>query len=272
MSELTLIVVAMTAVVGLLVGSFVNVVVHRVPAGLSVVRPRSSCPACGGFVRERDNVPVVSWLLLRGRCRDCAVPIPVRYPAVEGGTAILFALVASRAPSLPELVALLAVTGAGVSLAFIDLEHGRLPFAVTAWAGGLALLSLASGWAWTAWSQGPAAVGAEAGPALGGAGTWLAVYGIVHLVTSGRGMGLGDVALAPVLGLVLGAVGTAESLTGLALGFLTGAVVGAALLTTRRAARRTAIPFGPFMLLGAALGLLVGPVLASTYLRLVGLA
>lgn len=257
--------------VGLLVGSFVNVVVHRVPAGLSVVSPRSSCPACGGLVRERDNVPVLSWLLLRGRCRDCAVPIPARYPLVEAGTALLFALVATSAPGLPEALAILAVTGAGVALALIDLEHGRLPFAVTGWAGGLALLALGSGWAWSARTDGAPAALDAAWPALAGAATWLAVYGLIWLATSGRGMGLGDVALAPVLGLVLGAVGTAEQLTGLALGFLTGAVVGAVLLTARRAARRTAIPFGPFMLLGAALGLLVGPALAETYLRVVGL-
>ncbi|MDO9497183.1 MAG: prepilin peptidase, partial [Nocardioides sp.] len=99
---------------GLMVGSFLNVVVYRVPAGLSVVSPRSACPACGHTLRDRDNIPVVSWLLLRGRCRDCAEPISARYPAVEAGTALLFGLVAARTPASPELLALLIVTGAGV--------------------------------------------------------------------------------------------------------------------------------------------------------------
>lgn len=272
MSDLTLLAAASAGMLGLLVGSFVNVVVHRVPAGLSVVRPRSSCPSCGGLVRERDNIPVLSWVLLRGRCRDCRAPISARYPAVEAGTALLFALVATRAPGLPEVLAILAVTGAGVALALIDLEHGRLPFAVTGWAGGLALAALASGWVSTGVDSGPGAAWDRAVPALLGAVTWLAVYAAVWASTRGRGMGLGDVALAPVLGLVLGAVGPAQSLTGLALGFLTGAAVGAVLLTTRRAGRRTAIAFGPFMLLGAALGLLTGPAVAEAYLRTVGLA
>ena len=257
---------------GLMVGSFLNVVVYRVPAGLSVVSPRSACPACGHALRDRDNIPVVSWLLLRGRCRDCAEPISARYPAVEAGTALLFGLVAARTPASPELLALLIVTSAGVALALIDLEHQRLPFALTGTAAALAGTALAGGWAWTWRAWGAPAAWDQALPALGGAALWLTVYGLIHLVTSGRGMGLGDVALAPVLGLALGAVGTEESVVGLASGFALGAVVGVLLLARGRARGGSRLPFGPFMLVGSAVGLFAGPTLAAAYLGLTGLA
>lgn len=287
---------ALVAALGLAVGSFLNVVVHRVPAGLSVVHPPSACPACGHRVRERDNVPVVSWLLLRGRCRDCATAIPWRYPAVEAGTAALAVAVAvvvvqqagaARAAGeplpgggAPLLVACLVVAGAGVALALIDLAHQRLPFAVTGTAAALAGAALAAGWALAGVAGGPGAAWAAAAPALGGAGLWLAVYGGTWLLTAGRGMGLGDVALAPLLGLVLGASGVAQAAVGLAAGFVLGAVVGAALLVLARAGERAAegtgrglrIPFGPFMLAGAGVGLAAGEPLAAAYLALVGLA
>ncbi|WP_372727809.1 A24 family peptidase [Nocardioides sp.] len=268
------IVVATVAALGLAVGSFLNVVVHRVPAGLSVVRPGSACPVCAHPVRERDNIPVVSWLVLRGRCRDCAAPISARYPAVEAGTALLFALIALRLPLTPTLAACLAMAGAGVALALIDLAHQRLPFAVTGVAAVLAATALGAYWVWLGLAAEGSALGAAwaaAWPALAGAAGWLAVYAGIWLLTSGRGMGLGDVALAPVLGLVLGAVGLDASAVGLAAGFALGALTGVVLLATGRAGRRTAIPFGPFMLVGAAVGLFAGAPLAAGYLGLVGL-
>lgn len=268
------IVVATVAALGLAVGSFLNVVVHRVPAGLSVVRPGSACPVCAHPVRERDNIPVVSWLVLRGRCRDCTAPISARYPAVEAGTALLFALIALRLPLTPTLAACLAMAGAGVALALIDLAHQRLPFAVTGVAAVLATTALGAHWVWLGLAAEGSALGAAwaaAWPALAGAAGWLAVYAGIWLLTSGRGMGLGDVALAPVLGLVLGAVGLDASAVGLAAGFALGALTGVVLLATGRAGRRTAIPFGPFMLVGAAVGLFAGAPLAAGYLGLVGL-
>jgi leader peptidase (prepilin peptidase)/N-methyltransferase len=263
---------ALLGVTGLAVGSFVNVVVHRVPAGLSVVRPRSRCPVCGHHVRARDNVPVLSWLLLAGRCRDCSTPIPVRYPATELGTAALFVLVATGADGPPELFACLAVAGAGVALALIDLEHGRLPFGVTASAAALATAALGCGWVLTGVAEGPGAAGADAWPAAAGAGLWLAAYGGIWLLTAGRGLGLGDVALAPVLGLVLGAVSWSAAAVGLAAGFLIGAAVGALVLVASGGRRGIRVPFGPFMLVGAVVGLLAGTPLAAAYLRAVGLA
>lgn len=250
-------------VLGLLVGSFLNVVVHRVPAGLSVVRPGSACPECRHVVRARDNVPVVSWLLLRGRCRDCHSGIPVRYPLVEAGTGLLFAGIAVRLHQVGQLSALggcLVVAAAGVALALIDLEHGRLPFSVTGAAAILALAALLAG----GWS-GHLSIGVIAAST----GLWLAVYGGIWLLTAGRGMGLGDVALAPLLGAVLGAVGLSASVVGLAAGFVVGAAVGIGLAATGKAGIGTRVPHGPFMLLGAAVGLFGGAMVTGAYLSMV---
>lgn len=250
-------------VLGLLVGSFLNVVIHRVPAGLSVVTPASACPACGHAVRARDNVPVLSWLLLRGRCRDCAAPIGGRYPLVELATGLLFVVVGWRFGSTPYAVAALVVAAAGVALVMIDLDHRRLPFPIT---GAMAVGTVAA--------LGIDAARHGAGPvpvALLSAGLWLAVYGGIWLVTSGRGMGLGDVVLAPVLGLVLGWLGWGPALVGLGAGFVIGAVVGVGLLVSGLARSGSKVPHGPFLLSGAALGMLAGGPLAAAYLRLVGL-
>jgi leader peptidase (prepilin peptidase)/N-methyltransferase len=250
-------------VLGLLIGSFLNVVIYRVPAGLSLVAPGSACPACAHPVRPRDNVPVVSWLVLHGRCRDCAAPIATRYPLVELATGLLFLVVGWRFGSTPYAVAALVVAAAGVALFMIDLDHRRLPFAITGAMAVGTVLALAID-----------VVRHGAGPvptALLAAGLWVAVYGGVWLVTGGRGMGLGDVALAPVLGLALGWLGWGPALVGLGAGFVIGAVVGVALLLSGLARAGSKVPHGPFLLSGAALGMLAGGPLAAAYLRLVGL-
>ncbi|WP_244963016.1 prepilin peptidase [Nocardioides dongkuii] len=275
------VVVGLAVVLGLAAGSFVNVVAHRVPAGLSVASPGSACPACGHAVRGFDNVPVLSWLVLRGRCRDCASPISARYPVVEAGTGLLFGVLAIRladlrgAPGWSLLAAAAVLAAAGVALALIDLDHGRLPFVLTGMTAALTGLALAAGWAWTGSRSGAEAVLDQAVPVLVGAGIWLAVIGGLHVLTRGRGMGLGDVALAPVLGGFLGAFGVAEAAVGLGLAFALGSLLGAVALALQRGAgagRGTRIPFGPFLLAGTLGGVLVGGVLADAYLRLVGLA
>ena len=252
------------AVLGLVIGSFLNVVVHRVPAGLSVVAPPSSCPACCTLVRARDNIPVLSWVLLRARCRDCSAPIHVRYPAVEAATGALFVLGGAVLGLTPYLVAVLAVTAAGVALFVIDLEHQRLPFSITAVGAGAAVAALGM----DVVVRGPGPVPSGLLSSL----LWFAVYGGTWWATAGRGMGLGDVALAPVLGLVLGWSGWGPSLVGLLGGFVLGAVVGVGLLLTRRVARGVHVPHGPSMLVGAALALVAGEPLWQDYLSLVGLA
>ena len=258
------VVIVLAGVLGLLVGSFLNVVIHRVPAGQSIVRPPSACPQCHNVVRARDNVPVVSWLLLRGRCRDCAAPISARYPLVEAATGAAFAVTAWRITDPVVLVAALVMVGAGIGLALIDLEHQRLPFAITRVTTLLVILVIAAGAAtgltdldWSAIAVSVAA--------------WTAVYALLHYGSRGRAMGLGDVALAPVLGLVLGLVGVPAAVVGLFAGFVLGTVVLLPLRVTGRIGRRVAVPHGPFMLLGAALGLFAGLPLGDLYLSTIGL-
>jgi leader peptidase (prepilin peptidase)/N-methyltransferase len=263
-------------VVGLLIGSFLNVVAYRVPAGLSVVSPGSACPGCGTAISARDNIPLLSWVLLRARCRHCSMHIPVRYPLVEGLTAIAFVIAAApfvRGVTLPadprlavagalELIAFLYLAAVSVVLAVIDLDVWRLPdrIVLPAYAVGAALLGGAG------LLRGDLTALGVAAAASGGA---FVFFLLLHLV---GGMGLGDVKLAGVLGLFLGYLGVAQLTVGIAAGFLVGAVVGVALIAANRSNRKSRIPFGPWMLAGAWIGVLVGRPLADAYLHLVGLA
>ncbi len=255
--------VGAAGLLGLLVGSFLTVVVERVPAGRSIVRPRSACPSCGHPIRSRDNVPVVSWVLLAGRCRDCSTAVPVRYPAVEAATGLLFAALAATQGAVPALPALLYVAAAGVALALIDLDHHRLPDAIVlpSYPVLVALLALAA----LRTDDPPVA------RALLSAGIWLALYGGLWLGSAGRGMGAGDVKLSGLLGLLLGWLGWGPSVLGLFAGFVVGSVVGVALLCSGRVTRRARIAHGPFMLVGAALGVFVGPPLWQAWLGFTGL-
>lgn len=266
----------LSAALGLALGSFLNVVVHRVPAGLSVVSPASACPRCAHPIRRRDNVPVVSWLALRGRCRDCATPISARYPLVEAATAVLFVLVVVRflpvgtpastvaaAGHLVLLAALLTAMAGSVALALIDLDTHRLPnrIVLPAYPVLLVLLTLSS------------ALTGEWGALLRGL-VGMVVLGGVYLLLAlavPRGMGLGDVKLAGVLGLVLAYLGWGPLAVGAFAAFLLGGSFGIVLLVVGRARRSTGIPFGPWMLLGAWVGAFAGGPIWDAYLRLLGL-
>jgi len=263
-------------VVGLLIGSFLNVVAYRVPAGLSIVSPGSACPGCGTAIAPRDNIPLVSWVLLRARCRHCSMRIPARYPLVEGLTAIAFVIAAApfvggvampadprvAAAGILELIAFLYLAAISVVLAVIDLDVWRLPdrIVLPAYAVGAALLGGAGVLRGNATALGVAAAAS---------GAAFLLFLVLHLV---GGMGLGDVKLAGVLGLFLGYLGPAQVTVGIAAGFLVGAVVGIALVVARRSSRTSRIPFGPWMILGAWIGVLAGQPLADAYLRLTGLA
>ncbi|MEZ5189580.1 MAG: prepilin peptidase [Schumannella sp.] len=260
---------------GLAIGSFLNVVVYRVPSGRSLT-PDSACPKCGTAIRKRDNIPVLSWLLLRGRCRGCHEPISARYPLVEAGTAVAFLLVTARfGPAVLdaatatdavagaiELVAFLVLTAVSIALALIDLDTKRLPNAIVVptLIAGTVLLAAA------ALVRGDLV--ALAGAALGGAGLFV-LYLVLALVSRG-GMGMGDVKLAAVLGLYLGFLGWGNLLVGAFAAFVFGGVFGLALMLIRRAGRRSAIPFGPWMILGAWLGIFAGELLARSYFDAVG--
>lgn len=275
---MTVFVVLGAAAFGLLIGSFLNVVAYRVPAGLSVVSPASACPGCDSPITARDNVPLLSWLLLRGACRHCGMRISVRYPLVEAGTAIAFAVAAlpfasglevagdprEATASAVELVAFLYLAAISVALAVIDLDVKRLPdrIVLPAYIVGAVTLGVVDGLRGETAAFGVAALGSGAS-ALFYAALWFAKPG---------GMGLGDVKLAGVVGLFLAHLGVAQLVVGTAAGFLIGGLTGVALIVGKRGSRRTAIPFGPCMLLGAWVGVLAGQPLAAGYLRLVGLA
>lgn len=249
--------VALLGALGLAVGSFLNVVIWRVPRGESVVRPPSACPRCGTPIRHRDNVPVLSWVLLRGRCRDCGDRISPRYPLVELGTGVLFALVAVRFAGQPWSIPAYAYLAAiGVALAAIDLDVHRLPDAVVlpSYPVLAALLALAS-WGVDDWQ------------ALGRAGIGAVVLGAFYLVPGLLGgMGLGDVKLAPILGAALAWLGWGALAVGAFAAFLVGGAWAVVLLLGRRAGRRSRVPFGPWMILGAAIGVAVGEQLWNLYL------
>ena len=251
------------ALLGLLVGSFLNVVVWRVPRGESVVRPPSACPACGTPVRPRDNVPVVSWLLLRRRCRDCGAPISARYPLVELSTAVLFAVMAERFGLDPVLPAFLYLAAVGLALALIDLDCKRLPNALTLPSYVVVPLLLAAA------ALGGSETGELVRALVGGAAMYAVYFALCFAYPAG--MGFGDVKLAGVLGLYLGWLGWGAWTVGLFLGFLFGGVFGVLLIAARRGGRKTAVPFGPFMLGGALVAVLAGQELAAAYVRSTGI-
>jgi len=251
------------SLLGLLVGSFLNVVVWRVPRGESVVRPASHCPACDAPVRRRDNVPVVSWLLLRGRCRSCSAAISARYPAVEAATAAVFAVVAWRLGATWQLPAYLYLAAISVALTLIDVDVRRLPDAIVlpSYAVVALLLVLPA----LALGQGTSALRAI----LGGVVLFCLYFALAFAYPAG--MGFGDVKLAGVLGVYLAWFGWGVLAVGAFLAFLLGGLVGGALMVAGRAGRKSALPFGPFMLLGAMAGVLAGTPVFDGYLNLVGL-
>jgi leader peptidase (prepilin peptidase) / N-methyltransferase len=248
----------LTAVIGLLIGSFLNVVIWRVPRGESVISPPSHCPGCREPIRPRDNVPVLSWLALRGRCRHCGERISLRYPLVEAATAAVFGALTLRIGWEPDLPAFLYLGAIGVALAMIDLDVKRLPNVIVlpSYLVGLVLLGLAA--------LAETELGALERAAIGMAALY--TFYFVLALAYPAGMGFGDVKLAGVLGLYLGWLGWAELVSGAFIGFLFGGVVGVGLMIARRAGRKSQIPFGPFMLAGALVAILWGGALGDLYL------
>ena len=241
--------IAVLAVLGLLVGSFLNVVIHRLPRGESLLRPRSRCVGCDTQIAAYDNVPVLSWLALRGRCRHCGEPISARYPLIEALTAVAFAAVAGVAGVDAELWLELPFAALMIAVAAIDLEHRIVPNK---------LLAPAAVWAVAAWTVVDLEFLPEALAAGAGAFTFLLLAALAYPA----GMGMGDVKLAGVMGLYLGL----SVLPALLAAFLAGSVVGIAIvMRDGRDARKTGVPFAPFLALGGLVGLLAGSELISLY-------
>ena len=249
--------VAGCAVLGLAVGSFLNVVIYRVPRKQSVVRPRSACPSCGTQIADRDNIPVVSWLALRGRCRHCQAPISVRYPIVESLTAGLFAGAALRFGFDWALPAYLAFLAGLVALACTDLEQLLLPkrivYTTLAMVSGLLLVAAAATGDWH-----------KLGTALASGAVAFAAFFTLNFINP-RWLAFGDVRLALLIGVGLGWLGPGTALLGFFLGCLLGAVVGVVLIAAKRIQRRSPVPFGVFLSAGAALAIYTGEPILRWY-------
>ena len=241
--------VVVTGLFGAVIGSFLNVVAHRVPLGESLVSPPSRCPECEAPVKPYDNVPVVSWLLLRGRCRNCGTRISPRYPLVELATALVFAAVVAVRGFDNDLVLELPFVAALIALAAIDFDHKLLPnkivYPLAAYGVVATLLvdrdDLVEN-------------------LIAGAGAF--AFLLLAVIAYPRGMGMGDVKLAGAMGLYLGLSVIPALLTA----FLTGSVVGVVIIAREGAAgRKKAVPFGVFLALGGIVGVLAGPELIDLY-------
>jgi leader peptidase (prepilin peptidase) / N-methyltransferase len=261
-------------VLGLLIGSFLNVCIARMPEDRSIVRPASHCPACGSGIRPWDNIPVLSWLLLRAKCRDCGTGISVLYPIIELMTGLVFWLVFRR--MVPDVLAfsaghfvaaglLMAFSAMLIALSFIDLRHYIIPDEFSIYAAPLGILGFwavaelgvhpvvgASGWQ-------DASVGAFLG-----SGFLLSIMGLYWLVRRQEGMGMGDVKLLAMMGAFLGAAPAVPFI--LVVASMMGAVVGVALVLFGGRGLKTAVPFGPFLALAAMIYVLHGPELVRAHL------
>ena len=244
---------ATTVLFGLAIGSFLNVVIARLPEGRSLWRPGSACPGCGAAIAWQDNVPLLSFAMLRGRCRACALPIPWRYPIVEGVTGAAFAAAWIAFGPGAEFVAAAVLLSALIAITAIDLQHQIIPDVISLpgiLAGVVASLAARR----VSWLD----------PALGilaGGGVFLVIIVAYGLVTGGEGMGLGDVKLGAMLGAFLGWKAVLFSLFA---AVLLGGVVASAMLA-RGGGRKDPIPFGPFLAVGGAVGLFWGERVVAWY-------
>jgi leader peptidase (prepilin peptidase) / N-methyltransferase len=240
--------------IGLCIGSFLNVCIFRIPLGQSIVHPPSRCMGCGQALRWYHNVPVVSWLLLRGRCAFCGAGVSARYPAVELLTGVVFALHAFVFEPGPLLLVRLAFAAVLIVLAFIDIDHRILPDAMTL--TGIPLGVLASVWLPPGWRD------SLIGVALGGGSLWLIAEGYYRW-RKVEGMGMGDVKMLGMIGAVLG---WRAVIVTLVLSSCSGALVGVLMMRRTSEGARYALPFGTFLSAGALAASLVGEPLMAWYL------
>ena len=251
----------MTAVVagvlGLIVGSFLNVCIRRLPQGESVVAPRSRCPACAAPIRALDNIPLLSYLVLRGRCRACRGRISPQYPAVEALTALLFLGALASFGTTPRGLLAAAFLCALIVVTFVDLEHQLIPHAVTLPGIPIGLLGAMLG-------GDPSLPEALIG-CLGGAGFVYLVALYCEVILDREAMGMGDVNLVAMMGAFLG---WRALIVAFLAATVSGSVVSLTLIALRRRSRRDPIPFGPFLALGAAVALFLGDALIQWYLGL----
>ena len=247
--------------IGLSFGTFFNVVADRLPQGMSIVFPASHCPTCKHPIALRDNIPVFSFLWLRGKCRYCSASIPVRVPLVEAGTAALFALTVAKFDLSVEAAVVLVSIGFFLVIAVIDFDTRLIPNKLVGpgLVVALALFPLGPG---SEWGIGEAYIRTAAG-ALSGFGLLLAIYLVVQFV--GSAMGAGDVKLAAFIG---AATGFPDVFGSLLLGFVGGGVIATYLMVVHKRSRKDAIPFGPFLAGGAVATLLTEGAIGDWYFGL----
>jgi leader peptidase (prepilin peptidase)/N-methyltransferase len=245
--------VVFAAAFGAAIGSFLNVVIYRLPRGESLVHPASHCPGCDHAIRPFDNVPVLAWVWLRGRCRDCRIKISARYPGVEALTAALAVAVVVTESSTRQLVLGLVLVLVLVPVTMIDFDHQIIPNKITLPAAVSALI-----------------IGAITDPSYLPtqliAGVAAAAFLLVFVLAYPRGMGMGDVKLAGVLGLFLGASVAVAIMAGVLLGTIVGAGVMARLGVAE--GRKTKLPFGPFLAAGGLIALFAGHAILHWYLHI----
>jgi len=239
---------------GLVVGSFLNVLIHRLPRGESIVFPGSHCPLCAAPIGALDNVPVLSWLFLRGRCRVCRAPISARYPAVELANGALWVFVSLRARDWAELIAGVLLCSACLALAAIDAEFQILPDRIT-------LPGAAAGLALSFVSTMRTPRSAFLGAALGAGSLFLVAF-VYERVTGQEGMGLGDVKMLGMVGAFLGPAGV---LLTVLFSSVAGSAVGLSLIAAGRGDRKLRLPFGVFLAMGAVAAFFFGDFLIARY-------
>jgi leader peptidase (prepilin peptidase)/N-methyltransferase len=242
------------ALMGLLVGSFLNVVAHRLPRDLSIVSPPSHCPSCGARIAVHDNIPVVSWILLRGRCRSCKARISARYPAIELANGILWVAAYRVAPTWGDFLSGALLCSAGLALLAIDAEFQILPDLIT-------LPGIAVGLALSFFSERRTPAGAALGAALGAGGLYLLAF-VYEKIARQEGMGLGDVKMLGMIGAFLGPAGVVITVL---LASLSGSVIGVALILSKGGSGKTRLPFGVFLALGSMAAWFFGDLLLARY-------
>jgi leader peptidase (prepilin peptidase)/N-methyltransferase len=241
---------------GLVVGSFLNVCAYRIPRGESIVWPGSRCPACGSAIRWFDNIPVLSYAALGGRCRRCRAPIAVKYPLIELSAMLLFVAHAWAIGWQPLLVVRLLFSAALIVLFVIDLEHQVLPNRITL--PGAAVGLAASLFVWPGWRDSLLGL-------LLGAGILWGIAEAYYRVRREEGLGMGDVKMLAMIGAFLG---WQQVLVTLVLSSLAGSLVGLALIAAGRGTMKYALPFGTFLALAAAAASLIGPDIVAWYVSL----
>ncbi len=246
-------VLAVAAVFGACIGSFLNVVIYRLPLGQSIVSPPSQCPKCGYRLKWYDNFPIFGWLLLGGRCRTCKNPISIQYPIVELVTALLFVLVVWLTPAGPLMVSRLLLVCILIALFGIDLEHQILPNSITL--PGIVAGVLLSFIAPPGWRDALLGV-------LLGAGILYAIAGAYYLWRREEGLGMGDVKMLAMIGAFLG---WKAVLVTMVVSSFSGAAIGLSLIAAQRAGMKLALPFCTFLAIGALVAMLVGEPLVTWY-------